>query len=169
MKLIGITGGSSLCELGPASDVQLFFDCLNTFVVSKHPEKDWSLLVDRLYKRYLRLDELDSAVVLMEQARKSFVNQSSEAVDWKLSIKMAPGTRLDSTKKTLVEIFENFFDHFIHCVESAKTNYEGFKSYQGYKFEPVRIVVSDQPWFIVEKNRPLEEYDTLIDKPFWLC
>lgn len=167
MKIIGFTGGSSLCELGLAADVQLFFDCLNFYAASNHPEQDWRMLTDRLYKRYLRLDELDKALVLMERVKQIFMTLPSDSIDWPDAKEIAVQTRLDSSKKTLAEIFEIYFAHFSHCVESAKINYEGFKSYPGYKYEAVRVVIATQPWFIVEKNRPFEEYDMLEGEPFW--
>ena len=104
----------------------------------------------------------------MDQVKQVFSTLPSDAIDWKGFKKKAIQSRLDPTKKTLAEIFEKYFEGFTHCVESAKVNYEGFKSYPGYKYEPVRLVVADQPWFMVEKNRSLEEYDSLIDEPFWL-
>jgi hypothetical protein len=167
MKIVGFTGGSSLCELGPATDVQLFFDCLNFYVASNHPEQDWELLTDRLYKRYLRLDELDKALVLMAQAKQIFTILPSQSIDWPDVKKTTIQTRLDPSKKTLAEIFEGYFENFSHCVESAKINYEGFKSYPGYRYEPVRVIVSDVPWFTIEKNRSLEEYNMLEGVPFW--
>ena len=72
MRMIGFSGGSSICELGPASDVVLFFDCLKAYVEQESQDQDWGLLTDRLYRRYLRLEELEKASSLMEQARQIF-------------------------------------------------------------------------------------------------
>ena len=167
MKTIGLTGGSALCELGSEIDVQLFFDCLDVYVVQRHPELDWALLTDRLYRRYLRLEESGTASALMAQAKRIFVDVTRKNVDWQAAVESTT-TRLDMSKGTLAEIFDKFFDSYSHCAESAKINYEAFKSYPGYKYEAVKLVVADQPWFLLEKKRPLEDYDALEGSPFWL-
>jgi hypothetical protein len=169
MKTIGLAGGSLLSELGSKTDIHLFFDCLNTYVVAKHLEQDWSLLSDRLYKRYLRLNELDAALALMEQVRKKFAALPSNAIDWQdyEETNAATNNRLDTSKGTLADVFERFFENFVRCCESAKNSYEMFKSYAGYKYEPVRFIVTDIPWFTAENMRPLEEYDALDGEPFW--
>lgn len=167
MRIVGLAGGGALCELGSVMDVRLFFDCLNTYVVEKHSEQDWSLLTDRLYRRYLRLEELDTASVLMAQVKQVFAAVSNKAINWQDMTADPAKTRLDPSKETLAEIFGKYFECYAHCVESAKISYEGFKSYPGYKYEAVRLVVADQPWFLVEKKRPLEEYDALEGDPFW--
>ena len=66
MRLIGIDGGHTIYELGPVSDVVLFFNCLDFFAKKAHPEKDWSVLTDRLYRHYLRMADLELAGELME-------------------------------------------------------------------------------------------------------
>ena len=168
MRVIGFTGGGSLCELGSAIDVQLFFDCLGTYVARKHPEQDWSLLTDRLYQRYLRLEDLDSASALMAQVKQIFEVLPNSAIDWHGMVVDTSKTRLDPSKETLADIFGKFFEHFAHCVESAKISYEGFKSYPGYQYQPVRVAITDEPWAMAEEQRSLGEYDALEGKPFWL-
>ncbi|WP_404994352.1 hypothetical protein [Cupriavidus pauculus] len=168
--MIGFSGGSSICELGPASDVVLFFDCLKAYVEQESQDQDWGLLTDRLYRRYLRLEELEKASSLMEQARQIFAQQpAASAVEW--DVKMlgnAEKGRLNPNQATLADVFSTYFEHFAHCVESARLNYETFKSYPGYTYEPVRVVISDLPGFARDKNKPLAEYDALDGDPFWL-
>jgi len=158
MRNIGFDGGSSLCVLGPVSDVILFFDCINVFAVEDHPQRDWSLLTDRLYRRYLRLEELDAAVALMNEVKKIFATVSTSAVAWE-----NPTTKLNPNEPNLADVFARYFDLFAHCVTSAKGFFEDWNSYQ-----PVRIVISDLAEFVNEKERPLEEYDALKGEPFWL-
>jgi hypothetical protein len=137
--------------------------------VAKHSEQDWSLLSDRLYKRYLRLNELDAALILMEEVRKIFAALPSNAIDWQdyEATKATTNNRLDTSKGTLADVFEKFFEKFMRCCESAKISYEMFKSYVGYEYEPVRFIVTDIPWSTAENMRPLEEYDALDGEPFW--
>ncbi len=147
----------------------LFFECLKTYAEQGHPEQDWSLLTDRLYRRYLRQEELDEALLLMEQAHQIFAELPASAVDWDPSmLGNAEKTWLDPSRSTLADVFGKYFEHFARCVESARLNYETFKSYPGYLYEPVRVVISDLPGFARDKNKPLAEYDALDGKPFWL-
>lgn len=51
------------------------------------------------------------------------------------------------------------------CIESAKFFYNSWGVYQ-----PVKVAVTDAPYYIEDKNRPLEHYDELKpnETPFWL-
>jgi len=71
LLIVGFEGGSSLCELGPASDVAFFFACVGQLAASQG-EEDWCMLTDRLYRRYLRLDELALATRMMSKVRDDF-------------------------------------------------------------------------------------------------
>jgi hypothetical protein len=93
MKNVGFQGGSSICELGPSADVALFFECLNAYAAKTNPEQNWSLLTDRLYRRYLKQDELDVASALMASAKDIFGSVSSASVDWQEMLRM-PGCRV---------------------------------------------------------------------------
>lgn len=166
MKIIGFCGGSSICELGTTSDVVLFFDCIKYFV-SSDGDPRWHVLNDRLYRRYLRLDEMDMALEMMNHVREVFSKTASSEVNWNQEL-FAGKTWLIPNQKNLADIFVKFFDGFAYCVESAKINYEAFKSYPGYQYEPIRIVPTDLAGFSTEKARPLCEYDTLDGDPFWL-
>lgn len=167
--MIGFCGGSSICEVGTASDVVLFFECLDYFVVKNNPERDWSLLTDRLYRRYLKLEELSSAAMLMNEVKEIFSKIPSSEVDWKPElIGNKSKTWLDPSHPKLADVFIKFFENFAYCVESAKLNYEAFKSYPGYQYEPVKTVPTDLAGIATEKTRSLQEYDALEGKPFWL-
>jgi len=160
---IGFCGGSSLCEIGTISDVKLFFECVDFFVVKKDPDRHWSLLMDRLYRRYLRAEELDEAVLLMKEVKSKFLTLSSSEVDWKMDLLgNRQRTWLDPMQPNLADIFATYFQHFEHCVESAKLFAKSWDIYQ-----PVKIVRTELAWFMVEKARPLEEYDSLDGEPFW--
>lgn len=160
MRNVGFNGGSFLCELGPAEDVELFFFCVSAYAAPSHPERDWSLLSDRLYRRYLRQEELGDAAELMTIAFDAFARVPSSAVDW---TKFSGGvTRLDSTRGTLADVFSKYFESFTRCVESSRTFFEDWSVYQ-----PVRTVVADLPDYMHDKKRPLEEYEVLTGSPFW--
>nr|CUV16969.1 conserved protein of unknown function [Ralstonia solanacearum] len=170
MRSIAFAGGSSVCELGPASDVVLFFDCVRNHVEKMLPARDWSLLTDRLYRRYLRLEELEAASALMDEVRAIFATlPAATSVEWNSNM---VGNRekswLDPSRETLADVFSKYFEHFAYCVESARINYEGFKNDPEYTYEPVRTVIADLPGLSRDQNKPLAEYDALEGKPFWL-
>ncbi|WFF42950.1 hypothetical protein EVC62_16425 [Salinicola endophyticus] len=166
MRKIGFDGGHTLYELGPASDVVLFFDCLNTFVANQQPQKNWSLLTDRLYRRYLRQDDLEPAFSLMERVREIFSTLPGSAIEWNERLQANDEiTWLDSKLDTLDAIFYRYFDLFSKAKDSAISFFNEFGIYQ-----PVRILISNMPHFILETKRPLSEYEELglNDSPFWL-
>ncbi|MDG6399920.1 hypothetical protein QCD79_07935 [Pseudomonas quasicaspiana] len=166
MRKLGFDGGHTVYELGPVSDVVLFFECLNAFVVSKYSDRDWSLLSDRLYKRYLRRAELDESLALMEEAKSIFLTLPSSSIDWGEDMHAdRDRTWLDSRVDNLGEVFYRYFDLFSKAKDSAVSFLDEFGIYQ-----PVRILTSDIPALLIEKNRPLNEYDTLglSSSPFWL-
>jgi hypothetical protein len=165
MKKIGIDGGHTVYELGPLADVVLFFECLNAYVVNVHVDQDWRLLSDRFYKRYVRQCDLEDSLLLMEKARSIFLNLPGSSVDWDGEMQ-ADRTRiwLNAKDDSLGHIFSRYFDLFAKAKDSAISFSDEFGIYQ-----PLRILVSDMPALIVERNRRLNEYDLLglSDLPFW--
>ena len=166
MRLIGIDGGHTVYELGPVSDVFLFFNCLDFFAKKAHPEKDWGVLTDRLYRRYLRMADLELAGELMELAREVFASLDTSSIEWDSSmLQEHKKTWLDASQSNLGEVFVKYFDLFVKAKESAISFFDEFGIYQ-----VVRIIPSDMPLSTIERSRPLGEYEVLAnDKlPFWL-
>jgi hypothetical protein len=153
VKEIGFSGGNSTWGIGTAVEVQAFFDCLQAHVVSRYPLQEWHLLTDRLYKRYLRTDEVERTVELMRLVQQVFRYSYDRT----------------SSGTTLAERFAKFFETFYDCVESAKyVCEEALKQGTDYQYALVRMCIADVPWSVHERERPLEEYDQLVDEPFWL-
>jgi hypothetical protein len=143
----------------------LFCDCLRAYVEQEHPSRDWSLLTDRLYRCYLRREELDDASALMEQARQIFAGHPAAlAVEWgPLQAGDPERSKPNPAQPNLADVFSKYFDSFKNACDSAKSFWDAFKIYQ-----PVRVVIFDLPGFARNKNKPLAEYDLLEGKPFWL-
>lgn len=166
MRTIGFDGGHTVYELGPVSDAVMFFECLNAFVVAEHSGQDWSLLSDRLYRRYLLQEELEASWVLMEKARRLFLALPASSVEWDAAMQADPAkTWLDASQGTLGDIFARYFDLFSKARASVVSFSDAFGIYR-----PLRVVVSDMPALMIEKKRPLGEYEALeaSDLPFWL-
>ncbi len=141
---IGITGGSSLIELGDREEVASFFGRVRE--VSAECAGDVSLISDRLYRRYLRPGELAAAAGVVEEVIKRLERRA--------------------TGKER-EFLERLKRAFQKCAESAAVNFETFRDTEGYTYEPVRLVIAELPWFALEKQRTLAEYESLSDAPFW--
>ena len=166
MPTIAFCGGSSLCELGPREDVVAFFHCLREFAALGDPGSDYSLL-DRLYRRCLRLEDLGPASELMLRVKAKFAQIPTKEIVWP-RLAVGVGSRLQIGKPTLADVFGTYFALFEHCVESARINYETFKAYPGYRYEPVRIVIADQPWFLAERSLTADDYENVVGTPIWL-
>lgn len=165
MKKIGIDGGHTVYELGPLADVVLFFECLNVYVVNSHVDQDWRLLSDRFYRRYVRQCDLDESLFLMEKAREIFLSLPGSSVDWDDEMQADRArTWLNAKGDSLGSIFSRYFDLFANAKDSAVSFYDEFGIYQ-----PLRILTSDMPAFIIERNKKMNEYDALglSDLPFW--
>jgi len=166
IRKVGFIDVHSVYELGPVKDMVLFFDCIDYFVVKHHPEQDWSLLTDRLYRRYLRLEELEAAKKLMEKVKEIFSKLASDEVDWRWDMQGdVKQTWLDARQPTLDIIFSKYFEKFNEAVDSVIH----FNKEYGEYFPP-RISITNLFISIMERDRPLEQYDALAatDEPFWL-
>jgi hypothetical protein len=166
MKTVGFDGGHTIYELGPVSDVQLFFDCIQECVVPRNPDTDWTLLTDRLYRRYLRQAELEPASVLMERARTVLLSLPTNSMDWEGLDSFDPGSsRLDMAGESLGDVFSLYFQLFTKATDSALSFLSEFSIYQ-----PVRVISSSLPLFAIEKDASLDQYDELAsnEKPLWL-
>ncbi|MNV78426.1 hypothetical protein D3C71_1719140 [compost metagenome] len=129
-------------------------------------DQDWSLLSDRLYRRYLRQGELEKSFILMEKAKSIFFTLPSSSVEWDEDMQAdRDRTWLDSRGDTLGTVFFRYFDLFSKAKNSTVSFLDEFGIYQ-----PVTILASEMPALMVEKKRPLNEYDALglDDLPFWL-
>jgi hypothetical protein len=162
MKNIGLFGGPTVAELGPAADVQLFFDCIASFVVPAVADRDWPLVTDRLYRRYVRREDLEPTQELINEVQNRFGAVASSAVDWTEIAGPNAVTRLDPAKPTLAAVFAAYFERFADCRGSAQIYFQTWQQYR-----PVKIGITDLPDAITEKNRPLAEYDSLEGEPFW--
>lgn len=160
---IGYLGINSIMNLGTRSDVVLFFDVIKAYPVFDNPEIDFSLVTDRLYKRYVRFEDLDKTHELMKFIGESFKALPPSCVEWSPVQTIENGrTNLDNSKSTLYEVFQDYFECFDELVASAKYFYEDDGSYR-----PIKIARTTTPYYVYFKRIPLEYYDNLNEKPYW--
>lgn len=163
MKNVGFYGGSTFLELGPSPDMKVFFACLE--LISSHFQANATvnLLTDRLYRRYLRLDELDPATVLIAQARVILSDISAESIDWKAMGWDPSATKLKLLQPTAADVLDRHLDGARSLMEGSASFEKRFRTYK-----PVITIITDTPQFYIEKRRSLAEYDALDGEPFWL-
>ncbi|MDS7931555.1 hypothetical protein RMB13_19115 [Acinetobacter sp. V102_4] len=140
MSTIGFHGGCLMSGLGNVEEMKEFFEILHDISNGLDNKMDLPLVFDRLYKRYVRYEDIDKTKQIMDSLRKLL-------------------TQDDNT--TYVKFLE-YFDSFDSCLEDSIYFYKKFEEYQ-----PLKITVVDIPWYVLETHRPLEEYDQLEGEPFW--
>lgn len=163
VKTVGFYSSGSIDLIGLKKDILAFFWSVNEFVVKKYPQTDWSLITDRFYKRYLKLEELDSAFVLMEKIQEIFATIPTNSVNWPKSM-ISRDSRLNLKGKFLAEAFNKFFESFKMRSERALLHKKIFNTYN----DPLRIMVADLLEYRKAADRPLSDYDKREGEPFWL-
>jgi len=163
MKNVGFCGGNSILEIGPVADMQAFFYGIQIAALRLPPGEDSTILTDRLYKRYLRLDELDQATHILQKIQKIMQQIPTKRVDWGDFKWDKSYTKLDKSKKTLAELLERYFNSAYNIISAAQHFEKIFKEYT-----PVMTAVTDLPRVITDRDRPLAEYDALEGDPIWL-
>lgn len=169
MLNVGFIGGLHLFETGPVIDMDLFFQCIDGFT-QKHPDVDWTLITDRLYKKYLKEEEIPKAKELMEKIQGIFSEKSPSVVDWNLDEELYEVSELDFKSETLAAMFVRYFEGFNECCEATRLEREIRGKDIGYKYHPIRVVHSSVTRASDHLRIPLEVRDNLKpeDPPFWM-
>ena len=162
MPNVGFCGGSEVRELGPASDMQTFFGCVE-LAVHRLPSGDAGLLTDRLYRRYLRLEELEPVKIYLEKIRGVLSNIPAGDIDWASKGWNPIGSKLDLSENTADLVLRRYFKSIHTVIENSLSYERRFNEYQ-----PVMTIISDMPRFVIDETRPLAEYDALVGEPMWL-
>ena len=158
-EMVAFTGGARVNQVGPVQDVVFFFDCIRRFAGEALGPHGRDLLLDRLYRRYLRLEELEPALAAIKLVEERFRAVPMEFIE------LPSPTRVDTGHANLAEALEDTCRRLKECVGSADYGARNTT----WAYEPVKIVRSDFASIARESKRPPEEYDTLDGPPFWLA
>ncbi|GGF21934.1 hypothetical protein GCM10011611_29990 [Aliidongia dinghuensis] len=163
MPNVGFFGGHTVHELGPAADMQAFFACVNIAASRLHLDPASLSLIDRLYRRYVRLEELQATALVIERIRAVMAAIPPQNVDWNSITPPYGATKLDISKPNLADLFSRYFLALDDATKSAESFYKKFG-----KYRPVLTIISDMPRFVIDEKRPMSDYDTLQGEPIWL-
>lgn len=157
---IGFMAGADLYELGSEYDVELFFDAIRYLVAPRFPDLNWDVVTDRLYKRYLKEDELDQAQEALRVAERTLQLEFASRLATLPNADQADVA--NGSTGTAGDVFRDYFEKFRSAVESAKS----FKANWG-EYVPLKIGRTDIPEFAVDRDRPTNSYDALVGRPLW--
>ena len=143
MSMVGFCGGCTMYEVGLSQVMENFFEALRRVLQSAPSDMDRSLVLDRLYKRYVRFEDIDKTKKIMDYCKAGLIDVGN----------------IDESNGQFIRYFRSFES----CLSSAIHFRQAFGDYQ-----PIKIAITDLPWCILEGQRSLHEYDQLEDKPFWL-
>ena len=141
-NMVGFCGGYDMYVSAKPVEMQTFFEAIKELSLTGPSNMEWSLVLDRLYKRYVRFEDIDQTKQIMEYCKSHLTKDGED----------------ESTN-----IFLMYFRHFFSSASSSISFYESFGEYL-----PIKISVVDLPWYLLENQRPLLEYDQLEGGPFWL-
>lgn len=165
---IGYIGGGNLFELGSASFVESFFHAIENYVFSEkiYFQLDWSLITDRLFKRTIAHEQLDTLIGTMDRLLLLMQETPIATVDWsKLGLDNAPNGFENTINCTLADVYDKFRQGLIRCTFGVKM---GNLIDPNCLYAPLRI--GNLHHYIFEERRPIEMYEALSanDLPFWL-
>ncbi|MEI7104966.1 hypothetical protein WCT63_21295, partial [Pectobacterium versatile] len=146
MKNVGFYGGHTVYDCGTSLDMYIFFQCIAQFT----SEMGTNLLTDELYRRYLEKNALHLASEQALQIEVLFSRTLSTEINWGSIDGNIHLSTLCLDRDNLAAIFSENFKNFHNAIKSEEYFYHDFGIYV-----PVKIVISDLPFFIEDKNRPL--------------
>jgi len=166
-RSVGFVGGGNIVAAGTVADMQLFFDCIGFFAVPRHAGEDWSLVTDRLYRRYVRQADVEATRRLMDLALAEMARTPVDAVDLRQMRQPGARTNLDPRGPFLDKVFARHFQAFGRAAEGAIARWEdGGKDDPTYAFEPPHASVTDLGWLLTNRIS-LSHYDELEGLPLW--
>ena len=160
---VGFHGGNSIWELGSARDMLVFFGCLDRLARPSLSKTGRFVLFDRLFKRYLRPEDLDEAVSATTVARQQFELVSVEDARLAELGLDRNDTALPLDAANLATMFQRYFDAILDCIESYRLG----KQIAGYFYNPVKAGRTDLPGLAEDDARDAQLYDELTGPPYW--
>ena len=164
--VIAVCGGDSVNQLGSASGLSAFFHCIRRFAITSLDTAEQELLLERFYKRYLRIEEVEPMLKALEVVHDCLQEMRASDVDWnKLDVDISRSGP-HAPDASVADVFWSYFEQIRNAAKSSL--YCFYKDPKPY-FRPVKLCRGDFASLDREDKRPLEEYDALDGPPFWLA
>jgi hypothetical protein len=165
MKNVGILAAMTLAEVGPASDVKVFFNVVLSLLENGTKGSKYPWVMEKLYRGSLAYDDLYKVKNELDSIKNEFSAILPDNIEWSSFGIDKNHSRLNFEGRSLFSVFERFFKAFDEALESTEVYYQSFNDYI-----PVRVGFTDAPHYIDDVNRTSEQYNSLVqnDEPFWL-
>jgi hypothetical protein len=138
---IGFSCFGNLLQVGNVFFFLSFFGEVKKIIkTGEIPQKYIHLICDRLYKRYIKEEDLAATTEAMDFIAEKF--------------------------KSVTKTFEEN-EHMFSCYKRILKKDKFFRIDEGEKYFPIRIVVAELPHCVIDNHRLLSTYDTHDGPPFW--
>jgi hypothetical protein len=143
----------------------VFFLLIKKYAAHFLTQRERNLIFNRLYKKYLTIEETYLAVDTMKLVQEKFGLIEISDVDWEAYGLTGQPKSFGPAASDLAQATEEYFRRFYGCASAALYN---ANLAEGGFFKPVRISRSDFGSLYETEQRPLEGYDRWDGPPFWL-
>lgn len=167
MNEFGVMGGWDLAVLPSRAYMRSFFLAFEKYplTVELYRKLDWSLIMDRLYRRIIPDEQLDVAIGIMMRMLGLLGETKMADVDWAAIGLEGPedgpeGLGPDAT-------LWDFYMPFVRAVERCATSIV-FGRVDGARTPSLRLACLDTGPHLFFEDFPAEEYEKLTGDPLWL-
>lgn len=99
---------------------------------------DENNLLLRLYKKVVKQEDLDATIGLLKQIQKNF----------------------RGNQKKILEKIINAYEYLLELLQ--------LRMKKGKNYSPIKFVLLDIPYSVLDRNIPLEDYENNEGEPFWM-
>jgi hypothetical protein len=167
MKEFGVMGGSMLMQLPSRAYMRSFFLAFEKYPLSEelYRKPDWSLIMDRLYRRIVPDEQVDAALGMMMRMLGLLDETRLSDVEWAAIGLNGPedgpeGLDSDSTLR-------DYYTPMAKAIERCATSIV-FNVAYGHQTTSLRLACLDIGPHFAFKEWPVEEYEKLTGDPLWL-
>lgn len=161
---VAIFGGNAMIEVGTGAQMKFFFDSLRYYTNKLDPDTNYSLVLDRLYKRYLKPKEFEVAEVLLAKIQY-YLGEISVPAQYK-QIEVKGKCLFYLRANSLANFFEKHFRALLKVMNLGIE--EQYYHRNNLIFHEIMIVRSHPIAAHIDIVRPKKMYDDLTGDPYWL-
>lgn len=168
MYKVGFIGGNTLVEVGGVVGMRAFFEVIAA-VETSDGDTSMSEIVDRLFRRYVRLDDVARTRSVLISVKEKLSSWSTRDLAAELSEAERDQSGILFSECNVAAAFSKYFFAVERCLDASESSLKYFSERTdiAYEYEPV-MVISQVPAFILDRRIPLSDYDLLDGPPYWL-